>query len=165
MEKKILKAIRKVLKETRYEDLKNNIESRRNRGKNLNNVLDSIEITKSTIKDVLSLNFFFLKHKKKEWDFLKTTSSMNSELGYLKDIIHEIKKRDETKTLKKEDLEYYGFDYDTLIEKLDTFLTEYEKAIIDRGGYVKDKDDEDFNALLRLIKPLRKLKDLLEGLE
>ena len=60
MEKKILKAIRKVLKETRYEDLKNNIESRRNRDKTLNYVLDSIEITKSTIKDVLSLNFSML---------------------------------------------------------------------------------------------------------
>jgi hypothetical protein len=165
MEKKILKAIRKVLKETRYEDLKNNIESRRNRDKTLNYVLDSIEITKSTIKDVLSLNFSMLRHKKKEWDFLKTTSSMEVELEYLKKIIREIKKRDETKTLKKEDLEYYGFDYDTLIEKLDTFLTEYEKTIIDRGGYIIDKNDEDFNNLLRLVKPLRKLKDLLESLE
>jgi hypothetical protein len=86
-------------------------------------------------------------------------------LEYLKKIIREIKKRDETKTLKKEDLEYYGFDYDTLIEKLDTFLTEYEKTIIDRGGYIIDKNDEDFNNLLRLVKPLRKLKDLLESLE
>ena len=86
-------------------------------------------------------------------------------MEYLKEIIREIKKRDETKTLKKEDLEYYGFDYDTLIKKLDTYLTEYEKTIIDRGGYIKDKDDEDFNTRIRLIKPLRKLKDLLEGLE
>ena len=165
MEKKILKAIRKVLKETRYEDLKNDIESKRNWHTKLNNVLDSIEITKSTIKDVLSLDFRMLKHKKEEWDFLKTTSSMEAELEYLKKIIREIKKRNPDETLKKEDLKYYGFDYNTLIEKLDTYLTKYEKTILDRGGYVKDKNDEDFNNLLRLIKPLRKLKDLLEGLE
>jgi len=149
----------------RYQDLKNDIESKRNWHTKLNNVLDSIEITKSTIKDVLSFNFSMLKHKKEEWDFLKTTSSMEAELEYLKKIIREIKKRNPDETFKKEDLAYYGFNYDALIEKLDRYLTKYEKTIIDRGGYIKDKNDKVFNHLLFLIKPLRKLKDLLESLE
>ena len=149
----------------RYQDLKNDIESKRNWHTKLNNVLDSIEITKSTIKDVLSFNFSMLKHKKEEWDFLKTTSSMEAELEYLKKIIREIKKRNPDETFKKEDLAYYGFNYDALIEKLDIYLAKYEKTIIDRGGYIKDKNDKVFNHLLFLIKPLRKLKDLLESLE
>jgi hypothetical protein len=165
MEKKILKAIRKVLKETRYEDLKDEVEMLRNRHNKFDNFINSIEITISTLKDVLSWNFGMFKHKKEEWDFLKTTSTVSNELEYLEDIIREIKKRNSKDILKKQDLEYYGYNYDELIKKLDLYLTKYEKTILDRGGYVRDKDDEDFNNLLRLIKPFRKLKDLLEGLE
>ena len=149
----------------RYQDLKDEYEGLRIWHKKVDTVLDSIEITKSTIKDILAFEFRMLKHKKEEWDFLKTTSSMSNEEEYLKDIIREIKKRNPDETFKKEDLAYYGFNYDALIEKLEIYLAKYEKTIIDRGGYIKDKNDKVFNHLLFLIKPFRKLKDLLEGLE
>jgi hypothetical protein len=149
----------------RFEDLKDEYEGLRIWHKKVDTVLNSIEITISTIKDILAFEFRMFKHKKEEWDFLKTTSMVSNELEYLEDIIREIKKRNPDETFKKEDLAYYGFNYDELMKKLDLYLTKYEKTILDRGGYIKDKDDEDFNNLLRLIKPFRKLKDLLESLE
>ena len=165
MDKKIILAIRKVLNESKYEDLKSEIDSLRSRWGTQVSVVAVIHAAVTSLKDIITLDFEQLLGKKEEYIFQKKTMNLTNELFYLEDIMRKIKLRDKTDNLKKEDLEYYGFDYDNLINDLDQFLKKYEPYVMSRGGYVRDKNDEEFNRFIKQLKPLRKLKDKLEGLE
>jgi hypothetical protein len=165
MDKKIILAIRKVLNETRYEDLKSNIEDLRNRWGTQISIVSVLHGAVLSIKNILTFNFSSLFDVKEEYRFHKKTMDLAGELYYLEKIIREIKIRDKEMTLKKDDLEYYGFDYEKLINELNEFLNKYEPYVISKGGYIRDKNDKEFTEFMKQLKPLRKLKDLLEGLE
>jgi hypothetical protein len=153
------------MNKVRYEDLKTEYDRLRKRWGAQVSVFAVIHALVTSIKDILTLEFSQLFDKKEEFNFVKKTMNLENELYYLNEIIREIKKRDKEGVLKKDDLKYYGFDYEKLITELDYFLGKYEPLVISRGGYIRDKNDKEFTDFMKRIKPLRKLKDLLESLE
>jgi hypothetical protein len=150
---------------TRYQDLKTDIDRLRKRWRGQVSFVALLIAVVTTIKNIITLDFYSLSIKKEQYIFEKRTMSLTNELYYIEKIIREIKIRDENLVLKKDDLNYYGFDYEKLIIELDYFLGKYEPLVISRGGYIRDKNDKEFSDFMKQLKPLRKLKDLLESLE
>jgi prephenate dehydrogenase len=164
MENNIKKAVRKVLIESRYEDVKDKIENSRGTlrftGKITNFVIKSTNI----IKKLLSFEKNWLEKVREDSELHDDLEYISAELSLLKMAIKEIPKKNNNEKLKKEDLQYYGFEYKKIKRICDKHLNFFEDII----SKYKNKFNETPELLKQAIRAkgeMKRLLELIEGLE